>query len=1090
MARTPGQHAAWPTADKRPEMTDPARRHEPRETRRNVSVLFVDIVGSTAIAERLDPEALRILLDAYFERCSRAVQEHGGIVEKFIGDAVLAAFGTEVSHEDDALRAIRSAVDTLAALADLNADLTARKQEVLAVRCGICSGEVVVLTAPDGGFRVVGDSVNTASRLQNAAAPGEIFIDAVTASMVKHLVAIEPVRPMMLKGKASPIEVWRVVTDAAISSSSPSARWTIPTIDREEERELLRRAYRMAAGRPQMCQVTVLGEPGIGKSRLVRDFVSELSGAASRASVPEPTVLAGHCAAYGTGITYRPLAEAVRSWPGGWPALEQLLRADEGSGAAAADRLATIIDDAGQAQAPGARLVRRPHAEAGVEELAWAARCLVRIAARRSPVVIIWEDLHRAEPTLLDLIDEISTWLTDVPVLQICVARPELLSVRPGWGGGKPCAVTLDVPPLTTEQSAELIGALASRADQPPGGIPDAAERDNHEIGAVSAHAYDGYTRAAMDCDGNPLFAELLFETAGADGRGTSVPPTIHAMLGARLDQLPGSERDVLERAALIGREFEWEQLRALCTADLSHAETQAAISELVRRRIIQHGQAPGSFRFAQALLRDAAYSLTTKSRRERWHLTMADWLAEHRDPAGSDQAGQAAIAMACHVETACQIRRELVPGMTELPEQAALAARVLVAAGEQALARTDLPAAAGLLERARELLAADDPARLRLALRIVDACIGMWDGERALAALAAVRAAPGGGSCDHRTFEVAELTVKWRLRLEEPAMLRAKAAEVTAALGGATHGADDELTRCRLYQLLAYIDLADEHAGDATSSLRRGLSSALALGDTYEEERILCAICELAQWSPDPVSDGLAVCDQLEVRLSDNRALLIPVLLTRARLSAMAGDLQTARESVETTRQHANDLHLDMATAATCEVAGFVESVAGALDAALARFGEAETMLRSRGQHHDANTVRAARARILLELNVPAEAAAAIADLDPGTDRRTEVMVTSLRARLADGPSGIVTARRAVALAMSTQDPCLQGDAWLDLALVLAKAEAFGEAATAAREAADRYRSKGAALLANRVPDYGARLHRRSRDGGPDDQE
>jgi class 3 adenylate cyclase len=1036
-----------------------------KEARKNVATLFIDMVGSTAIAGRLDPEALRMLVDGYFERCTGAIWAHGGVIEKFIGDAVLAVFGATIGHEDDALRAVRAAVDALGALADLNADLVARQQETLQVRCGISFGEVLALTSSGGDVRIVGDAVNTASRLQTAAAPGEILIDATTASLVKGVVAIEPVPPLALRGKPRPVRAWRIIATAS-STAAAATHAPLAMIGRQEQLEQLRQAYRRVTSGPQPGQVTILGEAGIGKSRLVREFLADLPRRPD--GRVEATVLGGRCSAYGRGITYRPLAEVARSWPGGWPALEELMRADPVCGGPSADRLGTIVTDAaaGSARlpqpgpAPGGPGAAGSAGTAGVEELAWAARCMLGLAARSGPVVVVWDDLHRAEPTLLDLIDDVATWLAGVPVLQICTARPELLEIRPAWAGGTPAATAVQVLPLTPEQSAELVTALAGRDDRAAAGAASAGR------GEVAAHAVDLYARASAECGGNPLFAELLVEVLAEAGPEAVIPPTIGAVLGARLDQLPARERDLLDRAAVIGRDFDWRQLLALWSGDgLPEADVRAGLTQLIRRGFLQDAGTDGALRFTQAMLRDIAYSCVPKTRRERWHQAMADWFARQDAP---EDAG--ALALACHVESARQLRRELRPGDASLPGRAPEAARALIRAGERALARQDLPAAAGLLERGRELLAPGDAAHVPVALHIADACGGMWDGERALAALVSARTAVARGSCELLTCEIGELILGLRLRQAEPEMVRARSAQIAAELA-ATSAPGHELARCRLGQLAAYLDFAAERAGDAVSALRRAVALARALGDGYEEERILCAICELAQWSPDTVGDGLALCRELAARFAANRALRIPVLLATARLSVLGGDVAAARAAVESARRHAGDLHLDLAAAATCELAGFVEMLAGAPGSAVAQFRRAEAMLLENGQLQDASTLRAAGARALFEAGQPAAAAAAIAGTDAGLDLRTGVMVTSLEARIAGGPGGVRLAEEAVRLADLTQDPCLQGDARLDLALVLADAGRPAAAAAAGQEATARYRAKGATLLAARVP-------------------
>lgn len=943
-----------------------------RETRKYVSVLFIDIVGSTSLAERLDPEALRQIMDHYFARCSGAVAAHGGLVEKYIGDAVLAVFGADVSHEDDALRAVRAAADSLRGLGELNPDLAASHRETLAARCGICSGEAVVVTFPGGDFRVVGDLVNTASRLQNAAGAGEILVDHTTANLVKIRAHLEPVAPLTLRGKASPVRAWRVV--------APEPPQEIPAerlgrfIGRVSELTEMRQAFRRVSQQRRPYLMTLLGVPGIGKSRLVREFCGIVRDQGA-------TVMTGRCSAYGRGDTYQPLTEVLNSYPGGWGALSRVARADSERGPLAVERLASLLERGAPGDQPP-----------GVEEIAWSARWLLEVLGESGPVIVVWEDLHRAEETLLDLIDDIASWLADVPVLMLCVARPELFDGRPTWGGGKPCALTLDLPPLTLDESAELVSDLALRAD-------------------VSPHEHDEfYSQVAVQCDGNPLFVELMLDVFGDGAPGPRVPPTIQALLGARLDQLDHAERHVLERAALIGREFSRTALIAMAAADgVTEPDTRSVVNMLAHRRLIGRGSSPEEFRFAQALLQDTAYTLTPKSRRERWHQFMAHWLAGRLTP-GRDRAAQgSAMALAYHVEAAVALRRELRPGDASLPDLAAEAAQILITEGDTALRRRDLPAAATLLERGRDLLPVGDARHLTLALRICDPWIRLWREERALAAVAHAEASLAGARHAALTCEIQRLIIALRLGRCQPGDAGASLAQLRTELaaGGAdvATGQGNDLAWCRLFQLQAFIEFAQERAGNAVESLRLALARARALDDQYETQSILCAICELAQWAPTPVTSGLAVCDELAARFDGNRPLLVPVLLTRARLIALAGDLPAARQALATARVHAAELHLDIAEAAAAEVAGLVESLAGAHDKAEACYRQAEAIVRAGGPGHDAPTLAVAWARALFEQGRLAEARAALADLTSGqgeTDLRTTVMATALRGRLA----------------------------------------------------------------------------------------
>ncbi|MFE6745221.1 AAA family ATPase [Kitasatospora purpeofusca] len=1086
---------------------------EPRESRRKVSMLFLDVVGSTTLAERLDPEPLRRVMDRYFASCGACIAEHGGVVEKFIGDAILAAFGATVASEDDALRAVRAATGALAALAGLTAELAAKYGVELEARAGICTGNVVVITRPGDDFRVVGDSVNTAARLQTAAAPGEVLICADTAAMVRAQVGVEPVEPLRLKGKSRPVPAWRVTApDTTADEPAP----VTPFIGRSDELAVLESGYRRARERREVCLATVIGAPGIGKSRLVREFLAGLPDG-------EALVLAGRCSAYGRGITYRPLAEMLGSLPGGRPELVRLLAEDAASAGPpdSADgrarrlvtrTLAAVTDpsEPGSSADPAALAYPAalpdasvlpdpvtladpagpPPGQVGVEDIAWAVRHLLEVLGRSRPVVMVWEDLHWAESTLLDLVDGIADWLRDVPVLLLCVARPELLDQRADWGSGKPCATTVDLGPMSEEQTAALVGGLALRGDV-----------HAQDLRADEQRELTG--RVVALCDGNPLFAEQLMDVFAEAAPGTHVPPTVQALLGARLDRLPATERGLLELAAVVGREFSRGQLRAMAEADgVVATAADEATARLARRRVFEPGPA-ATYRFAQALLRDTAYEFTPKTRRERWHDFLADRFsrAHPRDP----------MAVAYHVEASWQLRRQLRPGDRQLPALAGAAAGTLIAEGTRALARKDLPAAVQLLERGRTLLPVGDPRHIALALHVCDAGIWLQDEARCRAALDAAEAALPGNPRAAATLAVQRGIVALRLGLAPPAAVAADADRLTALL---EHDPGDDRSWSRLHQLRAHLELAAERTASAETSFRLALARARALADSHEEDLLLCAVCELAQWTPTPVAASLELCALLGRRFAANRSLLIPVLVARAHLEALDGDVAAARRTLAEALACSHDVHTDLADAVVLDAAGFVESLAGAHEVAEARYRQSLGVLRAAEHAPDTRTTEVAIARELFAQGRTEAAAAALAALDPpaGPDRgpgggdsvqdgdpllgrdadgaadretdrpadrdggnpRARLGATALRGRLAsargDHAEAVAAATAARRLSEGSDDPCLVGETLFDLAIVLRAAGRAGRATAEGTEALRMFEAKGAALPAGRV--------------------
>ena len=1007
-----------------------------RESRKSVAILFMDLVGSTALAEMLDPESWRQIIDRYFDAASAAIAAHGGALEKFIGDAVMAVFGATVSHEDDALRAVRAAMEAVAKVSDLNVGLLASHKVKLEVRCGICSGEVIASIEPSGDFRVVGDAVNTAARLQTAAEPGQVLIDAASASMVRAVIGLDPVRPLELKGKAQPVPAWLVTGTELPADATPDSPAT-PLIGRDDELDRLRSAYQQVTNDNQVGMVTVLGTPGIGKSRLVRDFVESVSS-------DTVTVLTGRCSSYGRGVTYKPLADMLRGWPGGWA--NQVARMESGGYEArrAAGCLAGIVCDNAETTAD----------LAGIQEISWAVRYLLAQLGKDEPVIMVWEDLHRAESTLLAMIDDVVSWLTDVPVLLICVSRTDLRDARPGWGAGKATATVIEINPLSYEQCAELVAQIAMQEE-------------------VYAHQQDLICeQVARECEGNPLFAELMLDVVTETAPGTKLPPTISAVLTARLDQLPDDERQLLEIASVIGRDFSWAALRAMLAAhDVGNSRAQEIVTRLAGRRLISRVSADG-FRFDQLLMRDTAYQLTPKSRREQLHLLLADRLALLADGDGTGCSPDDPVAFAYHVEKASQLRRELRPGDCELPELAATAAEILISEGMKALHRTDFPGAAALLERARGLMPPADERQTSLMLYISDCWYRLSDPERAIGALDL--GSDDGSHPGQLTCAIARSTVELRHSLTGQDKVAATAVRYAAELR--TRPADDRAW-CRLHQLAGYLHIEAERFAKAEAEFRLALDRARAMRDSYEEDKMLGAICELAQWSPTTVTAGLRLCAEMSERFATNGAVLVPVLLTQARLAALGGDLKGARAALAAAQARMSDLHLDIADALVIGVSALVDSLAGEHKTAEARYRSCLGLLLEMGRPRDAAVYEALAARELFEQGKVHQTAAALGRLSSKTDLMdlgTKVIVDALGARVSavSGRAAQVLDLAASTAKLSEQidDLCLQGDCYADLAIVAAQAGHQVRAAQAAAVALGRYQAKGASRLAVRA--------------------
>ena len=714
----------------------------PREVRKTVTALFCDVTGSTALGESTDPEALRALLARYFERMKAVVESHGGTVEKFIGDAVMAVFGVPAAHEDDALRACRAAVEMREAFTGLGIE----------GRVGVNTGEVVAGTEER---LATGDAVNVAARLEQAAEPGEVLIGGATLALVRGAVVVEAVEPLALKGKAEPVPAFRLLSVPGPPERSHASRF----VGRAQELAALLQAWDRALTQSSCELVTVVGDAGVGKSRLVAEALSGV----------EARVVRGRCLPYGEGITYWPVVEVVK----------QLDARPSDEEAAAAVRSLLGESD-------------RP---TSADEIAWAFRKLLE---EQAPLVVCFDDLQWGEETFLDLVESMGLLSTGAPLLLLCMVRPELLERRPSW------PVPLRLEPLAHDEADTLIGDT----------LPEDVRR-----------------RIADRAGGNPLFITEMLALATDDGE-VEVPPTLRALLAARLDQLDEPERRVLERGAVEGEVFHRGAVQAL---EPDEPEVLPRLAALVRHELIrpERPQFPGEdgFRFRHLLIRDAAYDALPKAVRAGLHRRLADWLENKRTLVELDEL------VGYHLEQAARYEAEL-----GRPDDA-LALRAgdrLLAAGRRSLGRGDERAAAVLLDRAltlRRPLRSEVNAELDLAQ-------ALWhDPERAAAVCedAAVRAEEAGD-------ETGE------------ALARAMALHYHLMVAG---GPPDELETL-LLEARRRLEEAEDHAGlvYVWSALGYGVANARSRSDDWAaaSEQALHHSRLAGRSSPPPTDLGISL--------------------------------------------------------------------------------------------------------------------------------------------------------------------------------------------------------------------------------------
>jgi class 3 adenylate cyclase/tetratricopeptide (TPR) repeat protein len=614
--------------------------------RKLATVLFVDLVESTELVSANDPEVVRRRVTRFFESVSSCILSHGGTVEKFAGDAVMAAFGIPRSHEDDAERAVRAALAIMDAVKELG----------LEARIGVEAGEVVADDS-DSTF-ATGEAVNIAARLQQVAAPGQILIGPSAYRLTLGCLETEEMGPLDLKGRTAPVWAWRAVKTVADQPWSRSGE--APLVGRDAELELLSNTFERTLRDRRAHLFTVYGDPGVGKSRLVREFVGGLDGA---------TILAGRSLPYGEGVTYWPLAEMVKSAAG---------IADDDPSEEALEKLRATCEIEAVADLLGlaSGILAAVEGERSREELAWAARAWAQKLAQAQPLVLVFEDIHWAEDPLLDLVEHLASWVRDAPLLLVCLARPELLDVRPGWGGGRVRATAIELEPLTVAESEELADAL------------------------LAEHSLDDALRDAVleKAEGNPLFVEETIRMlAQEDGHARDViPDTLQALIAARIDGLPDPQKSLLQRASVVGRIF-WPGAISALAPEL---DVQALIDDLLLREFLLEERrstisGERAYRFKHVLIREVAYASLSKSSRASLHECLAGWLREH--------AGDELLEIrAYHLQQACDLHFELEGSCP--PELSRDAASALESAGRRALSRESFSTARRLLVQSVEL--------------------------------------------------------------------------------------------------------------------------------------------------------------------------------------------------------------------------------------------------------------------------------------------------------------------------------------------------------------------------------------------------
>jgi class 3 adenylate cyclase len=933
----------------------------PVEGRKTVTVLFCDLVAYTELAGRLDPEALRHLMLLFFERAAAVIEGHGGTVEKFVGDEVMAVFGVPVVHEDDPLRAVRAALAVRECVAELDRASDAR----LEVRIGINTGEVVTGDPSTGHGFVSGDAVAVGKRLEQAAAPGEIVLGESTHRLVEHAVRSTQLDPLALKGKADEATAFRLESVDTAATAIPR-RDDTPLVGQQSELERLRAAYGEAVS-SGVRLMTIVGDSGIGKSRLARELLRSVEG--------EAAVVVANCPPYGEGTTFSPIREAFRH----------------------AGRDESVL-------------------EASSYEVFAATRSLFEELAGARPLVVVFDDVHWAEETLLDLIEHLAVRLGTARVLILCLARPELAERRPQWISQPESTLTLAA--LSELDAEDLLAALDAPA-------------------AVRA-------RIAELAEGNPLFIEQLAAFAGEEGSDVTLSGSIRGVLHARLDRLDPEERAVLERASVIGRSFPLDAVLQIIAPD-EREQAQASVFGLVRRGLIRPDvRIPGDgFRFQHALIREAVYEAMPKTLRADLHETVA---------AQIDDAHAAPAVVGFHLEHTCLLRRELGVRDTELANRAG---RLLRLAAEETMSRTDAPATISLLERARALLPDDDRELPDILTGLGAARLNGGDLPGAESAL--VEAVDLAVAFNQRAAELhARIELQFVRAFAESTPVEESVELATGAIAE-LEPLGDELALARAWWLRSSGDLAACRWRARGEAIEQALEHARRARAGVEMVGTLAGLfAQALLYGPTPVDEAIARLEGLPNELELDRQLRGSIHTSLSGLFALRGDFDEARRLFRDAASTYEEFGLRFRRATQSFVGAQIELLAGDVAAAERELRASTAAFEEIGAATSAATHRALLADVVSRLGRREDAEQLIqrvAAEAPGHDLIAHVLwrCALARIRACDG-----SAQEAVELATAARELLREAEF---PQLAIAALTAAAEAAAAADDGAEAER-------------------------------
>ena len=1029
-------------APSRPASTAPIL--PPSEVRKFVTLVFTDLKDSTALTGSIDAEAMNEIKARYFGSMAVEIERHGGKVEKNIGDAIMAVFGLIRAHEDDALRAVRAAFGMQKALAALNEDLKRYYGVQITNRTGVNTGEIVANTDPNADQNLAtGDAVNVAARLEQNAPAGEILIGEVTYELVKQQVEVERLE-LTLKGKPEPVPAFRLI-DVRSEPAPVLAAAAAPFVGRDAEMDVLRGAFAEVVGNRTARLVTVIGDAGVGKTRLISDFMARVRG--------DATIHRGRCLAYGDGITFWPLVEIVRS---------AARIGEEDSPETARGKIAALLPrgdpDHDAIVDRVASAVGLSSASHPVAELFWGARKLLEAQAARQPLVILIDDIHWAESTFLDLLDHLTESVRDAPILLLCSARPEIADVHGEWLASATIE-RIELAPLGAADVEAMIDRLLAGTE-----LPD-----------------DTRQKVVAAAEGNPLYIEQIVTMLRErdPGGDVVVPPTIAALLAARLDALTREERAVIDPAAVIGLVFPSGAIATL-------------VPEAIRRTVDEHLTAldrkqfvhpvttdadsdDSAYRFHHILVRDAAYQSLLKRARAMLHERFVDWAEPVNRERGRETEFEEILGY--HLEQAVRYRSELGPldeGGRLIAERAATK---LGNAGRRAFARGDLPAAASLMRRASVLLPPTAVPRIELLLDLGAVLLENGDFAGSLVEIETARAAAEDIGNEQL---VRHATVARSIHTQLGTEVVGNAAEVIAAMEEqvAWFSANDDPVGLTLaWRLLAAVHGTAGRYAEAQEAIQRVIASARRTGDSRAANRGSIAFAVLALHGDLPVPAAITACEALGRDVAGDRKSEAVILGVRAVLLAMTGDFAEARRLAGNGRAMVVDLGPSITASTTSTESARIELLAEDPEAATKLLERDLAELEVLGERYFRSTIAGLHAIARVEAGDDAGAAGSVElarSLADPDDTEAQVLWREAHARVlahaGKADEAVAAATESATLARETTDPALQGETLANLGRVLLDLGRPAEAEAPLREALALYAAKGVTVVADRL--------------------